>query len=124
MVQLNVVFNDDDTLPSNFTLLTLAFNIDDQFLITTAMYSYAATIFIALLLLFLTWVLLLWRKFSGKCSVRPTGPVLLITAHPDDECMFFAPTILALTRLAPENVYLLCLSNGMDKCSEYSGTRL
>ncbi|KAJ8266328.1 hypothetical protein GJAV_G00129150 [Gymnothorax javanicus] len=37
--------------------------------------------------------------------------VLLVTAHPDDECMFFAPTILQLLRLNA-SVYLLCLSSG------------
>ncbi|KAG6856551.1 hypothetical protein H0H87_003233 [Tephrocybe sp. NHM501043] len=39
------------------------------------------------------------------------GNVLLLTAHPDDECMFFAPTIRALTR-AQTPVYSLCLSIG------------
>lgn len=39
--------------------------------------------------------------------------VLIVTAHPDDECMFFGPTILSLTqRKEPCTVYLLCLSNG------------
>ena len=75
-----------------------------------------AAISIALLLPFLVCALLLWKRFSGKTSnsIREIGRVLLITAHPDDECMFFAPTILALTRVAPEDVYLLCLSNGMQ----------
>ncbi|KAF7313816.1 hypothetical protein HMN09_00539000 [Mycena chlorophos] len=46
-----------------------------------------------------------------------TGNVLLLTAHPDDECMFFAPTILALTRLQraeerSSRVYSMCLSAG------------
>jgi LmbE family N-acetylglucosaminyl deacetylase len=39
--------------------------------------------------------------------------ILLLIAHPDDEAMFFAPTLLALTR--PENgnhVKILCLSSG------------
>ncbi|XP_048872882.1 N-acetylglucosaminyl-phosphatidylinositol de-N-acetylase [Brienomyrus brachyistius] len=36
---------------------------------------------------------------------------LLITAHPDDECMFFAPTILRLLELNA-SVHLLCLSSG------------
>ncbi|KAF8526523.1 carbohydrate esterase family 14 protein [Hysterangium stoloniferum] len=43
-------------------------------------------------------------------STRTTS-VLLLTAHPDDECMFFAPTILALVREAVP-VYSLCLSTG------------
>jgi N-acetylglucosaminylphosphatidylinositol deacetylase len=37
--------------------------------------------------------------------------VLLVTAHPDDECMFFAPTLLALGPVAAE-VHNLCLSVG------------
>ncbi|KAJ7621192.1 LmbE-like protein [Roridomyces roridus] len=50
-----------------------------------------------------------------------TGNVLLLTAHPDDECMFFAPTILALAaREQPSDkrqkdkssLYSLCLSTG------------
>ena len=41
-----------------------------------------------------------------------TGRVLFVIAHPDDECMFFAPTILALTRSGQYDVFLLCLSSG------------
>ena len=37
--------------------------------------------------------------------------VLVLTAHPDDEVMFFAPTILALTALGVQ-VFGLCLSIG------------
>lgn len=37
--------------------------------------------------------------------------ILLVTAHPDDECMFFAPTILSLLKEG-YCVYLLCLSAG------------
>ncbi|KAL1747393.1 putative deacetylase LmbE-like domain-containing protein [Schizophyllum fasciatum] len=45
--------------------------------------------------------------FDGAGNAR----VLLVTAHPDDEAMFFAPTLLAL---AAKNVsvYSLCLSVG------------
>jgi len=42
-----------------------------------------------------------------------TGRVLFVIAHPDDECMFFAPTILALTRSGQYDVFLLCLSSGL-----------
>lgn len=38
--------------------------------------------------------------------------VLIVTAHPDDECMFFGPTILSLAKRPNCTVYLLCLSNG------------
>jgi N-acetylglucosaminylphosphatidylinositol deacetylase len=37
--------------------------------------------------------------------------VLVVTAHPDDECMFFTPTLLALYHRGVK-VYLLCLSTG------------
>ena len=46
---------------------------------------------------------------------RPVRPpfaarrILLLTAHPDDECLFFAPTLLAL---AHQPVYSLTLSTG------------
>lgn len=43
-------------------------------------------------------------EFDGKS-------VLVVTAHPDDECMFFSPTIINLQRLS--KVHLLCLSTGM-----------
>ncbi|XP_004076670.1 N-acetylglucosaminyl-phosphatidylinositol de-N-acetylase [Oryzias latipes] len=36
---------------------------------------------------------------------------LIVTAHPDDECMFFAPTIIRLRELNV-SVHLLCLSEG------------
>lgn len=39
------------------------------------------------------------------------GPVLLVTAHPDDEAMFFSPTIEALVT-SGARVHLLCLSTG------------
>ena len=38
--------------------------------------------------------------------------VLVITAHPDDECMFFSPTILGLQDDGWE-VYVLCMSTGI-----------
>ncbi|XP_078598340.1 N-acetylglucosaminyl-phosphatidylinositol de-N-acetylase-like [Branchiostoma floridae x Branchiostoma japonicum] len=37
--------------------------------------------------------------------------VLVVTAHPDDECMFFAPSVLETLRLGHQ-VFLLCLSTG------------
>jgi N-acetylglucosaminylphosphatidylinositol deacetylase len=39
--------------------------------------------------------------------------ILLLIAHPDDEAMFFAPTLLSLTRPELGNrVKILCLSSG------------
>ena len=46
-------------------------------------------------------------------SMNWKGQVLFITAHPDDECMFFAPSILEVIRqLGRHNVHILCLTNG------------
>ncbi|XP_055606938.1 N-acetylglucosaminyl-phosphatidylinositol de-N-acetylase [Uranotaenia lowii] len=50
----------------------------------------------------------LFRKSHFPANVRRA---LLVTAHPDDECMFFGPTILELRRLNCR-VFLLCLSEG------------
>jgi len=47
--------------------------------------------------------------------LRGVGRVLLLTAHPDDEVMFFAPTILGLLHSGSVDVHLLCLSNGDHK---------
>jgi N-acetylglucosaminylphosphatidylinositol deacetylase len=51
---------------------------------------------------------------SGRGSLD-LGRVLLVTAHPDDEAMFFAPTILAFSnadRAADSQLHVLCLSTG------------
>jgi N-acetylglucosaminylphosphatidylinositol deacetylase len=37
--------------------------------------------------------------------------LLLVTAHPDDEAMFFAPTISRLLQQGT-SIHILCLSNG------------
>lgn len=58
----------------------------------------------------------LWLYTSQLSNSFPTlqgKRILLLIAHPDDEAMFFAPTLLALTR--PElgnHVKILCLSSG------------
>lgn len=42
----------------------------------------------------------------------PPARILLVTAHPDDEVMFFGPLIYWVTRSKASKIYLLCLSNG------------
>ncbi|KAK4988736.1 N-acetylglucosaminyl-phosphatidylinositol de-N-acetylase [Elasticomyces elasticus] len=60
--------------------------------------------------------LVLWLYSAQLSSSFPSlrgKRVCLLIAHPDDEAMFFAPTLLALTR--PElgnHVKILCLSSG------------
>lgn len=45
-------------------------------------------------------------------AIKNPGRVLLVTAHPDDETVFFAPTVTALHSSGHE-IYLLCLTTGM-----------
>jgi N-acetylglucosaminylphosphatidylinositol deacetylase len=46
--------------------------------------------------------------------------ICLLIAHPDDEAMFFAPTVLALTEPSLGNhVKILCLSSGMLFLTRY-----
>ena len=55
--------------------------------------------------LFSSLLVLLRPKWKGK--------VLFIIAHPDDECMFFGPSLhQAIGQSGPSNVYILCLTNG------------
>lgn len=42
----------------------------------------------------------------------PPARILLVTAHPDDEVMFFGPMIYWIVRRATSQIYLLCLSIG------------
>ncbi|KAG0449011.1 hypothetical protein HPP92_027560 [Vanilla planifolia] len=73
------------------------------------------------------WVVSLWRVLISSSSI-PTEPpflsnlnssrsgrrkrnVLLLVAHPDDESMFFAPTILYLFSKG-HNIHILCISKG------------
>lgn len=50
---------------------------------------------------------------SGDDPIRDSN-ILLLIAHPDDEAMFFSPTLMALTRPRCANkVQILCLSEGM-----------
>ena len=46
---------------------------------------------------------------------------LILTAHPDDEVMFFTPTILALLAAGWE-VGALCLSNGQSSVAVQEGS--
>ncbi|XP_022115195.2 N-acetylglucosaminyl-phosphatidylinositol de-N-acetylase isoform X1 [Pieris rapae] len=59
---------------------------------------------------------IVYRKYARKLPTRTRGAigakrVLVVVAHPDDECMFFGPTIYRLCEQGAE-VNILCLSNG------------
>ncbi|KAL4238772.1 hypothetical protein ACF0H5_003479 [Mactra antiquata] len=56
----------------------------------------------------------MYVKFSALNKLSRSSSkqnVLFITAHPDDECMFFSPTILSLLREG-HNIYLVCVTKG------------
>ncbi len=60
------------------------------------------------LLAYLLGLLLVAVLQYAKGPVAPAADaVLLVIAHPDDESMFFVPTILLQS-----NISILCLSNG------------
>ncbi len=48
--------------------------------------------------------------------------ILLVTAHPDDEAMFFAPTLEWMKRLKL-STHILCLSTGSYSMAESHGHR-
>lgn len=53
-----------------------------------------------------------WRVLEFRRDVRSPKRVLLVIAHPDDECMFFGPTVLNFTANKACTLYILCLSTG------------
>lgn len=57
------------------------------------------------------WLLSTYREVFLKKRV------MIITAHPDDEVMFFGPTIMRLRETC--DIYLLCLSYGEQPSSNY-----
>ncbi|XP_063234381.1 N-acetylglucosaminyl-phosphatidylinositol de-N-acetylase [Bacillus rossius redtenbacheri] len=52
------------------------------------------------------------KALAAYGHLKAVKRVLLVTAHPDDECMFFGPTIVKLARRAECQLFLLCLSQG------------
>lgn len=81
-----------------------------------AIYSLVIFICINALLYFL-----IHRYRNGNSKFRFCRPVklpenctrvLLVTAHPDDECMFFGPTLIALRKRKNCRIFVLCMSRG------------
>lgn len=56
-------------------------------------------------------ILLLFAVRSHPIPLSPQSRILLLTAHPDDETMFFSPTVRALSN-AGHRIFILCVSNG------------
>lgn len=49
------------------------------------------------------------KYLQNKDDQKSQKRTLLVTAHPDDECMFFSPTVSAIK---PGKLVVLCLSAG------------
>lgn len=52
------------------------------------------------LVIILTFCLIFYGLIANakRKEIKTARRVLLVTSHPDDECMFFGPTILSLTK--------------------------
>ncbi|XP_075231281.1 phosphatidylinositol glycan anchor biosynthesis class L [Lycorma delicatula] len=64
-------------------------------------------------------ICLLFYLFNAKYAftnvnkfIKNFRRVLIVTAHPDDECMFFGPFIINVLKNKDCKIFLLCLSNG------------
>ncbi|XP_063368968.1 N-acetylglucosaminyl-phosphatidylinositol de-N-acetylase [Cydia amplana] len=88
-----------------------------QFLAETVLYFRSFALYISLWVLgYLLVCCVVYRRYARRLPTRSRGAlrakrVLIVVAHPDDECMFFGPTIFRLCE-QDADVYLLCLSNG------------
>ncbi|CAH1957436.1 unnamed protein product [Acanthoscelides obtectus] len=82
------------------------------YLVDTAGHLGIACILYVLLNILLYILIIRWGVVSFNRNARNFKRVLFVIAHPDDECMFFGPTILNYTRKENCTVYLMCLSTG------------
>lgn len=53
-----------------------------------------------------------WNFIQFRRDLNQHKNVLLIIAHPDDECMFFGPTVRNFVSDPKCSFYLMCLSTG------------
>ena len=67
--------------------------------------------------------MILFTYYNRQYRLIGKRRTLFVTAHPDDECMFFAPTILSITSFVPDSVHLLCLSDGLCICGTVDRAR-
>ncbi|XP_020505615.1 N-acetylglucosaminyl-phosphatidylinositol de-N-acetylase [Labrus bergylta] len=85
------------------------------FTVTVKIMSVYLVVFVVLSYLLLIKCIYYWHRRlfmkSFKDVMNAGIRTLIVTAHPDDECMFFAPTIIRLVELKAD-VHLLCLSEG------------
>ena len=56
-----------------------------------------------------------FRFFRASRLPTEASRILLVIAHPDDECMFFGPLLISLRERKNCTVYILCLTQGISK---------
>ncbi|CAM6068737.1 unnamed protein product [Sphagnum tenellum] len=98
---------------STRTLLSLhklSFAIRSAIMLGWMVLGVAVSLPVLCLLCFPT-VLLRPLPYSQK-NARTKTNVLLLVAHPDDESMFFGPTLLSLSKLGGYSIRVICLSTG------------
>ena len=68
--------------------------------------------FFFFLFFFIAWLSI---ALQSRFPILRDKAIVLLIAHPDDEAMFFAPTLLGLTHPELGNrVKILCLSSGIN----------
>lgn len=77
--------------------------MDDLTLILGAIFGFCCTFY-----LFAAYV----KPYAKYKSTMKGKRVLLVTSHPDDEVMFFGPTILSLIPQQDVELFILCMSTG------------
>ncbi|CAH1640933.1 unnamed protein product [Spodoptera littoralis] len=93
------------------------YNFYVKFLAELLLYFRNFALYISLWLLgYVLVCCVVYRRYARRLPTRTRGAlgakrVLVVVAHPDDECMFFGPTIFRLCEQGAD-VHVLCLSNG------------
>lgn len=92
---------------------------DPYWTIAKLLYGYGVSgcLYIGMFAGFVSIILISLSKIFGdllsRFNPKWKGKILLVIAHPDDECMFFGPSLNHVLRIVDtKNVYLLCLTNG------------
>jgi N-acetylglucosaminylphosphatidylinositol deacetylase len=67
-----------------------------------------------ILVIVLTFCLTFYALIANarRKEIKTAKRVLLVTCHPDDECMFFGPTVLSMTKNPAVSLFVLCMSSG------------
>lgn len=73
---------------------------------------FSGSLYILVLSIILAFLFNSNELFNATELADKSHNILLVTAHPDDEAMFFAPTVLFLSSKTSLGLFHLCLSSG------------